>query len=750
MSAQSLLRTIITIASELIPADISGAQLHSMPPLAVFEYVLCVIVYKKIKSMLTTYQDDQEISEADAVKLQEILAEIFTVTKDTNLVATYNPNVPLTNLLMIVAQYLEEFFKPTSKQSRLQFLMPSLVQNQYEASGIDLRDADLELQDFVLTDDNAHLLEVFACLNFAEEDGQLKYTFLIDGQIKELSAAEKTRVIEHSNETKEYWQKIQNKLAITLYGPSCGAVLRKLCTALRQGGEHSNGGQEMDSGAEANIGILQFSQWYSKLSDADKFSLSALRTQNCFETLGSLLARLFRPKDTQFKELTYCVELIANKIDDIIQQNPNIFNMHPEHDASDFAQEIEFCTTQVTNARTRLEAAIASPTYKITTKYDDAPISALYCNILSFVKSNTNVIPSLFNFLSSSIFIETLFITTPRQLRMRFITEIAESFSKLDLKFYRFADIRNLIYLFDNTDAKIQAVKVLAPLICANQEDEQWLKKLDLYNTEYWMNRVLTTLEHGKTNGQRLLDLVSMDLWPRNVNNALAKEVVALVLEPAAFAGYIQSRVQSEHLKETLVTIIHDAFEFEGLAIARKQVETLISLLAVAARLKVKISSYYDYGILLRDCKFEVFKSGYYMVLFLIPALQCDARAQYELAKCYYQVWQESKELQYLLNAQEWFMKAAEQGIDVAEYLTLLNVEVIKYNAEQDRIGAVEAARCEGGRVKRLQLENGMLPPQPSFRGEWLHLPAHSLLPKTDTQPTFTEHVKHDVHQLRR
>lgn len=314
-------------------------------------------------------------------QLRYFLEDFYAVVKDTDALPLHNPNSSISKIMMHVATMLEEL---STFRSRFEFLFPSLQVNNYVVSGTLLRDSALKLSDFVMNDDNTCLIEVLNCLKFASEDGILRHTCLFDDKVKKLSHNEKQRVINHSKESKEYWQAIQDKIQITLNGNSFGAVLTRLANDLYNGGvKGKRDGDELNSGVNANVGILNFFLWYDKLTDEDRHYLDEKRVgPTC---LKDLIQRLKRPEHADYSETRYCVNIISGDIKFILRKNPDLYNKYPQNTEAEELR-IEIATTAVANAEYRLTEALKKPNHRVTATYYGSKRSTLLFDNLSSLR----------------------------------------------------------------------------------------------------------------------------------------------------------------------------------------------------------------------------------------------------------------------------------------------------------------------------------------------------------------------------
>jgi ankyrin repeat protein len=124
-----------------------------------------------------------------------------------------------------------------------------------------------------------------------------------------LTLNERLQVEEHSREIKEYYKLIGKYNQKRLHDTNLGTELDKLAQALRAGGAHA-GGEELDSGVAANIGIYNFTEfWKTYPEEKKKWALEHYKDPSLEEGLG----RLMRPEDVNYQDVRYCVELIESQ-----------------------------------------------------------------------------------------------------------------------------------------------------------------------------------------------------------------------------------------------------------------------------------------------------------------------------------------------------------------------------------------------------------------------------------------------------
>jgi hypothetical protein len=251
-----------------------------------------------------------------------------------------------------------------------QLLMPSITHIENEITGTSLNDRDLNLHHFVLSDDNSRFIEVAPCLDCSENDGILKHCSLSNGEPQRLSETEIERVTKHSHEANQYYAAIE-KVIEAQNRPTVGGMLHQTIVALKLGGEHGGrGGTEFDSGAEANVAIERICRyWNNELSEAQRTAIAPLAApQHPNVTLGDSLGRLWRPQDANYRGVRYCVEVIANQMESILESHLDLYQM-----------DIAPLMTARTEKQIALRNAITSENYAMTFDY---PLSTLFLHDL--------------------------------------------------------------------------------------------------------------------------------------------------------------------------------------------------------------------------------------------------------------------------------------------------------------------------------------------------------------------------------
>lgn len=422
--------------------------------------------------LATALPDNRAITTKDLAPLQDFFAKRWQRIQNTNLSYFYGISNNTNLACLVVSQYLEEIYHI----SRYHILMPSIQIAHYDITSTNLMDKTLELQNFIMNDDNTVPIEVADTLGFAVNDGILKHTCLFDGKIKRLSQNEAARVINHSEESKAYWDAIQQKIQVEKKGESFGAALTRLKDGLLAGGEHGGeGGDEFNAVYNANVAITFFNEFLKTLkqqernkllqctangltvgSDDEKrpatlgdiwdhlarpvetYSLKAMHQEEKFSKnvifvenengklkyvavnaineirvgkispyeLPELKEKLKNPLDIlllkpllpqilkltakrghthgAYKQQRYCVELLAGNIEQILQQNPKLFNLFPGNLEKAKQVNIEQVRALIEQKHERLKKAMRLPNYTIKTNYGPDGAKRFFNQVLSY------------------------------------------------------------------------------------------------------------------------------------------------------------------------------------------------------------------------------------------------------------------------------------------------------------------------------------------------------------------------------
>ncbi|CEG56119.1 ankyrin repeat domain-containing protein [Legionella fallonii] len=219
----------------------------------------------------------------------------------------------LAHLVSPLPKNREDYDKLRQGEGPYFVIMPSL--KAYETVYYD-NIHQLKLHEFVLSDDEQIFIPIEECLNYAIESNSGELTHLVSttDRYPKLSPSELDRVIHHFPQVANYYKVIDSFNQKRLHDSNFGAQLAKLTSALRAGGVHGSG-EEYDPAAVANEGISEFAEYWNSFPE-EKKQWYYDEYLNLKDTLG----RLMRPTETQYHNIRYCIELVANHLDPIIEQ----------------------------------------------------------------------------------------------------------------------------------------------------------------------------------------------------------------------------------------------------------------------------------------------------------------------------------------------------------------------------------------------------------------------------------------------
>jgi hypothetical protein len=247
-------------------------------------------------------------------------------------------------------QYLHDFVNPANvacisiaktlglilNQPYLTLLMPSLCSvNLRDYITSSYRDEDVvDLQDIVLSDCNKRVIYISDALDSSQEDGVLKHNSLFMKQVKRLSERELDKILTRHESVKAAYDALQARVTFKLFGDTVGANLNRLIQGLRLGGVHKHGHDD-DSGLDANTAIVVFSEYLETLSDetketlmaAGKFDRFVANDPPEFISIATTWQRLTRPLDRDYRHVTFCVEVIANRLEEMLESNPGLYEL---------------------------------------------------------------------------------------------------------------------------------------------------------------------------------------------------------------------------------------------------------------------------------------------------------------------------------------------------------------------------------------------------------------------------------------
>jgi ankyrin repeat protein len=193
-------------------------------------------------------------------------------------------------------------------------LMPSLMAWQ-DVYGNSIH--RLALHEFILSDDQTRYIPLEICCQSAcvSEEGYWRHVATTkDNHYPLLTSNEKKRLRVHSSLLTGYVDAIDVYHQQQKYGSDLGAYLHRLKLALTTGGVHDQG-REYDAGSAANEGILVFHLYWSKLDQRERDAYLEK-----YPELNTITGNLLNPVAYDYRNIIYCVELIALNIDTLIRR----------------------------------------------------------------------------------------------------------------------------------------------------------------------------------------------------------------------------------------------------------------------------------------------------------------------------------------------------------------------------------------------------------------------------------------------
>ncbi|STX28000.1 Uncharacterised protein [Legionella beliardensis] len=279
-------------------------------------------------------------------------------------------------------QYLTDFTSPANQaciniaktlgpiieKSYLTLLMPSLERipvSAYISSSY--RDDDiLKLQELTLDDTNERLIIIPDVLNSAQKDGVLKHSSLFNGRAKKLSVSEQERLLSRHPFIEGFYNAQQAVVDFKINGPTVGAAVNRLIKGLHEGGVWELGNEE-NAASNANEAILEFSFYLKTLDSAACRKLfKATRTEFDldleediivpFKDYWENLADPIEMSEELSDEIKsqYCVQSIAVFLEEILEQNPDLYNLAPSPEdilksLDELEEELEVAQDEMTH-----------------------------------------------------------------------------------------------------------------------------------------------------------------------------------------------------------------------------------------------------------------------------------------------------------------------------------------------------------------------------------------------------------------
>lgn len=228
----------------------------------------------ELGKILDGYPAEQELNAEIAQKLEQFFSKRWKRIRRTRLAYIFSPFHPITQICATVAKHVA----PLVGKSAWRVLMDSITHEE-DMNGIKL--SELELYEFILSDDGERFIPIKACLEFAVDDKTLKHTTLFGQTYLSLSPLESERVIEHSKYTRAVFRVTSLLHELTHNMETIGGALKTLKEALLAGGKQVNGAvAEHNALTPTSVGVYKFHEWMNLLTPEEVLYLRSLTASN--------------------------------------------------------------------------------------------------------------------------------------------------------------------------------------------------------------------------------------------------------------------------------------------------------------------------------------------------------------------------------------------------------------------------------------------------------------------------------------
>lgn len=354
--------------------------------------------------------------------------------------------------------------------SPLLLLMPTLEIEDYEISGDKLADFPLEPWRFVLSDEDNALIDVEKTLTFSMQfNPQSKKVFFFrlytedKNYDSQLSTTEQYRVMYHSQSARQFF--IQKSLWLTELhcGKTIGSEVKKLREGLRFGGVHGRSdGSEFNAGHEANEAIYHFNEYIESILSLDEkkllFTASVqqehepenididtitvdenppeddLSSESEELSFRYYWKKLARPAKKSYGSTVYCVELIGNEIENILADNPNLFDIIPSRIKNARTQKnIRYLKQISDELENRLKSNLNDQNYRVDHGYSLENSLNTLAERIALMLTSKDTSQHTFDLLCAYIrkhhFLDHLLAHIESELKMTLLKKIAKNAS---------------------------------------------------------------------------------------------------------------------------------------------------------------------------------------------------------------------------------------------------------------------------------------------------------------------------------
>lgn len=254
--------------------------------------------------------NQQAVNDGFKTALNAIFAGRWQRIANSLLCYTRNAAHPFNQALILLAAYL-------NPEKRNTTLMPTIADS--DIFGYELN--QLELGEFIIADNKRQFITLqglanSACERMLEQNEQLYVTVNEEGQTRALSGNELQRcgrVITVINSIAGWYRSHQGNHQLNFL-----SLLSTLRDRLLRG-QVGHGGEELNAGRDANIGLANFYEYYTAMPEEDRRRLRAFR--DGAYSLGTIFDRLFRPADANYREARFCIQTLGRLLEGIINVN---------------------------------------------------------------------------------------------------------------------------------------------------------------------------------------------------------------------------------------------------------------------------------------------------------------------------------------------------------------------------------------------------------------------------------------------
>lgn len=302
---------------------------------------------EKIIALYNSAPEEKEWQQQTIEFLQQRSAKVI----NTPLCYTLNTEHPINYVCIQLAELCDS----TRKFS---LLFPTIQTEDTYGNNIN----SLDIGKFIISDDNRTFLSIEAiielsCARLIDSETSIYLTVDGNGLQRNITATELNRLGIVYTKLEDIRKLITERSFFSKFISNSSRQLHDELVALRDGlrrGDARHGGQEMNAGADGNVAIVKFKQYYDKLSTRKKAQIGTLRSGT--HTLAEIFNLIFRQHSaTDAGTATrYCLQIIGRNLESIITENQRtLLEMSAEKQ-----EQIEFLKrsilTEISRARSLL------------------------------------------------------------------------------------------------------------------------------------------------------------------------------------------------------------------------------------------------------------------------------------------------------------------------------------------------------------------------------------------------------------